>query len=428
MQGFYDQARETLDRDALERLQEEKLRFLARALATNPFYKEKLGSPERIASLKELESAPFTTKDELVEAQRLHPPYGNLLTYPLARYRYLHQTSGTSGRPLVWLDTEEDWETWMRAWGHVYRGSGVTEEDVVFCAFSFGPYLAHWTAMEGARRLGALAVSGGGMSSLQRLRAILDHRVTVVVATPTYALHLAEVARQNEIDLRSSPVRITIHAGEPGASVPNVRSRIESAWGATCFDHAGATEVGAWAFPCQARSEGIHLNEPEFIFETIDPTSGARVADGVRGELVITTLGRLGMPVVRYRTGDLVERVTAPCPCGRTLARIRGGVLGRADDMFTIRGVNLYPSAIDNVIRELTDIVEYEVEVRRAADLDELRIKVEIAEGAPFPEVERALAHAFRTHWNLRVRIVEAAPRTLPRYELKARRYKRVVD
>lgn len=425
MQGFYG---ESLDRESLERLQEEKLRQLMSALGANRFYAEKLASRERIKSLADLKAAPFTTKEELVEAQRLHPPYGNLLTYPVGRYRYLHQTSGTSGRPLLWLDTEEDWETWLRCWGQVYRGAGVTEEDIVFCAFSFGPYVAHWSAIEGARRIGALAVSGGGMHSLERLRAILDHRATVVVSTPTYALHLAEVARENEIALRSSPVRITIHAGEPGASVPNVRSRIEEAWGAVCFDHAGATEVGAWAFPCQARTGGIHLNEIEFIFEVVDRATGAPVADRMRGELVVTTLGRPGMPVVRYRTGDLVERVREPCPCGRALARIQGGVLGRADDMFTVRGVNLYPSAIDNVIRGIPEIVEYEVEIRRVAGLDELWIRVETAEGAPFDKVRQALAGALRTHWNLRVGIAEAAARSLPRYELKARRYKRIVD
>jgi len=277
MERFYDRKGETLERDSLQRLQERKLRRLAGALEANRFYREKLGSPNRIGSLQDLQSNSFTTKEELIEAQRLHPPYGNLLTYPLSRYRYLHQTSGTRGRPLVWLDTEEDWETWLRCWGHVFRGAGVSEEDVVFCAFSFGPYVAHWAAMEGARRLGALAISGGGMHSVQRLRAILDHRATVLVSTPTYALHLLEVARREAIDLASSPVRITIHAGEPGASLPNVRTLIEEGWGAACFDHAGATEVGAWAYPCKA--DGIHLNEQEFIFEVVDVASGRPVPE-----------------------------------------------------------------------------------------------------------------------------------------------------
>ncbi len=302
----------------------------------------------------------------------------------------------------------------------------MSEEDVVFCAFSFGPYVAHWAAMQGARRLGALAVSGGGMHSVQRLRAILDHRATVLVSTPTYALHLLEVARREAIDLASSAVRITIHAGEPGASLPNVRSLIEEGWGAACFDHAGATEVGAWAYPCKAG--GVHLNEQEFIFEVVDPASGRPAAEGERGELSVTTLGRLGMPLLRYRTGDLVERLHEPCACGRTLARIAGGVLGRADDMLTIRGVNLYPGAVDNLIRGISEIVEYEVEVQRAAGLDELRIKVEIAQGAAFSEIEEAIARAFRSNWNLRIGVAEAVPGSLPRYELKARRYKRLAS
>ena len=175
----------------------------------------------------------------------------------------------------------------------------------------------------------------------------------MLVCTPTYALHLAEVASGLGIDLRASAVRIGIYAGEPGASLPNVKRAIESAWGATCFDHAGATEAGAWAFDCEAQTGAIHLNEAEFIFDVIDPQSGESVDEGTRGELVITNLGRACMPVLRYRTGDLVEMTTEPCACGRRFARIKGGVLGRSDDMIIVRGVNLYPSAIDNLIRGL---------------------------------------------------------------------------
>jgi phenylacetate-CoA ligase len=249
-----------------------------------------------------------------------------------------------------------------------------------------------------------------------------------LVCTPTYALHLAEVAERIGLDIHSSDIRVTIHAGEPGASVPNVKRRIEEAWGARCFDHAGATEVGAWAFDCQAEDGAIHLNELQFIFEVIDPKTLNAVDEGTRGELVITTLGRPGMPVLRYRTGDLVEMTTELCECGRTLARIKGGVLGRADDMLSVRGVNVYPSAIDDLIRSVTSIVEYEVEIRRVSEMDDLLLKIESDGRRPFAEVEQAIFAAFRAQLNIRVSVVQAMAGSLPRYEFKARRYKRVAE
>jgi len=199
------------------------------------------------------------------------------------------------------------------------------------------------------------------------------------------------------LDLRSSAVHTTIHAGEPGASVESVKRRIEQAWGATCYDHAGATEAGAWAFDCQAQSGAIHLNELEFIFEVIDPQTTKPIDEGTRGELVVTTLSRAGMPVLRYRTGDLVELMAEPCPCGRTLARIKGGVVGRADDMMIVRGVNLYPSMIDNLLRALPSIVEYEVEIRRVAGLDDLLLKLEVNDPESFSELKEAVLAAFRS-------------------------------
>jgi phenylacetate-CoA ligase len=430
--SFYNRELETLDRERLRALQEEKLRALACELATNEFYREKLSragaKPSDITRLEDIRALPFTTKSEIVEDQANHPPFGRLLTYEPARYRYFHQTSGTTGRPLKWLDTEQDWQTWVRCWEYVYRAAGVTDDDIVFCAFSFGPYVSHWTAISGAWRCGAMCISGGGMSSEQRLRTIIDNRCTVLVCTPTYALHLAEVASERRIKINASSIRKSIHAGEPGASVPNVKRRIEQSWGATCFDHAGATEVGAWAFDCEAQSGAIHLNENEFIFEVIDSESGNAVGEGERGEIVITSLGRAGMPVIRYRTGDLVEMSLRPCPCGRSFARITGGVLGRADDMMILRGVNIYPSAIDNLMRSLPEIVEYEVEIRRIAGLDDLLLKVETSRAEPFEKIERAINKAFRDLLNIRVSIEEAAAGSLPRYELKARRYKRLAE
>jgi phenylacetate-CoA ligase len=428
--SFYNREVETRSREELRTLQDRRLRELMRELTPNRFYQEKSRAAgielARIEHAEDLHSLPFTTKQELIDEQTGHPPFGRLLTYPLWRYRHFHQTSGTTGRPLKWLDTEESWNWWTRCWGYVYRGAGVNSEDIVFCAFSFGPYISHWAAIAGAWRIGAMCISGGGMNSEQRLQSLIDNRATVIVCTPTYALHLAEVARGLGIDLRESAVRVGIYAGEPGASLPNVKRAIEAAWGATCFDHAGATEAGAWAFDCEAQTGAIHLNEAEFIFEVIDPESCALMGEGQRGELVITNLGRSGMPVLRYRTGDLVELTTEPCTCGRSFARIRGGLVGRADDMIIVRGVNLYPSAIDDLIRSVPSISEYEVYIRRIAGMDDLSIKIETAEAGSFEEAARGLEHSFRTGYSIRVSIEQAPAGSLPRYEFKSKRFKRI--
>jgi phenylacetate-CoA ligase len=422
---FYDRALETAGREELHRLQDGKLRRLAGLIADNAYYREKIavnGFNLAGRGLEDLSGIPFTTKAELAADQRTFPPFGRLPTYSPSRYPYIHQTSGTSGDPLLWLDTAEDWETWIRCWGYVYRAAGVTDRDVAFFAFSFGPYVSHWAALDGARRLGVRCLPGGGMSSLQRLQTILDQRATVVLSTPTYALRLAEVARENGLDLASSAVRATIHAGEPGASVPHVRSCIESAWSASCFDHAGATELGAWGFECEAHPGAIHLNEAEFIFEVVDHETGAPAALGEPGELVATALGRTGMPAVRYRTGDVVFLDRDPCACGRTFVRARGGVLGRADDMLIVRGVNVYPAAIDDLVRSHIGAAEYEVEIRRDGGLDELLLKIEAADSFEADDVARTIHQRL----NIRVGVRQVPVGSLPRYDLKARRYKRV--
>jgi phenylacetate-CoA ligase len=427
---FYDRDLETLDREKIGELQDLKISALANSIKANRFYGEKAESAgmslEDLRDREDLRRLPFTTKAELVLEQASHPPFGRLPTWELWQYRYFHQTSGTTGRPLRWLDTAECWEWWAHCWGFVYRAAGVTERDVVFCAFSFGPYLSHWAGISGVWHVGAMAISGGGMSSEQRLQSIIDNECTVIVCTPTYALHLAEVARRSNIDLRRSAVRIGIHAGEPGASLPNVKSAIEDAWGITCFDHAGSTESGAWAYDCQAQTGAIHLNEAEFVFEVIDPSTLEPATDGARGELVVTNLGRAGMPLLRYRSGDLVELTAEPCRCGRTFSRIRGGVLGRADDMIIVRGVNLYPAAIDDLIRSLRVVIEYEVEIRRVEGLDELLIKIEPVTEGDSAAASQAISQAFRRHFNIRVACVSVGAGTLPRYEFKSRRFKRV--
>ena len=416
-------ATERLSRSQLEALQLEKLRQLLEPVAKNPFYQAKLRAaglerPADLLDLDGLKQLPFTTKTELSADQAAHPPYGTNLTFGGEAYIRIHQTSGTSGHPLRWLDTEASWHWWGQCWAAVYRAAGVGAQDRIFFAFSFGPFIGFWSAHEGARAIGALAVPGGGMSSLQRLRAILANDISVLVCTPTYALHLGEVAAAAGLDLAASRVRTTIHAGEPGAGLPATRARIEQVWGAKCFDHAGATEVGAWGFSCSSR-EGLHINEAEFIAEIIDPATGAPAQEG---ELVLTNLGRVGMPVLRYRTGDRARWLEAPCACGRSFRRLAGGVIGRLDDALIVRGVNVYPSAIENIVRAFEPVVEFAVDLRREGALDELEIRLELV-GGQADAVCRGVADQVRELLGLRVDVKVVERGVLPRFELKARRF-----
>jgi phenylacetate-CoA ligase len=390
---------------------------LAEVLAANTFWRDRL---QDVRGWDDFERLPLTTKAALLADQAIHPPFGTNLTYPLERFVRLHQTSGSSGgQPLRWLDTAESWEWWLRIWAdHVYRAAGVKAGDRVFLAFSFGPFIGFWSAFGGAERLGALCISGGAMTSEQRLRSMLDVGATVLLSTPTYALRLADVANQLGIDLRQSGVRVTIHAGEPGASIPATRAAIEEAYGATCFDHTGMTELGPTGFSCSQR-DGIHLIESEFIFEVLD-------ADGhpsVEGELVATNLGRWGMPLIRYRTGDRVKVSREQCSCGSAFLKLLGGIQGRVDDMFTVRGVNLFPSQVEDIVRRYPEVVEFVIERRRERHMDEVSLLIE-AVGAEFStdRLEADLRQALGVR--LPCHVVERG--TLPRSELKARRIRQV--
>lgn len=412
------------DRDERVESQFGRLRdMMDRVLRDNAFYREKLtragmSTAGEIRTLDDYRRLPFTTKAELSADQDAHPPYGSNLTYPPRDYIRIHQTSGTTGRPLRWLDTRRSWNWFAGCWRPVFDGAGVTPGDRLFFAFSFGPFIGFWSAHEAARLIGAMAITGGSMSSAQRLLAIGEHQATVLICTPTYALHLAEVAEKEGIDIANSSIRTTIHAGEPGAGLPATRRRIEEAWGARCFDQAGATEVGAWGFECRARN-GMHVNEGEFICEVIDPDSGEQADEG---ELVLTNLGRVGMPVIRYRTGDRVRRATGACPCGSGFLRLEDGVIGRIDGGIIIRGIVIYPSAVDNVVRSFPEVTEYAVDVFRRRSLDEMEIRVEVRGKSP-DAVADDVAREARRKLGFRVGVRAVGPNTLPRFELKARRF-----
>ena len=424
---YFDQATETMSRERLAVLQIEKLQtMLAELWGRNAFYTDKLKKagvgPDEVRSLSDLSRLPLTTKHELTADQAAHPPFGTNLTYPPEAYIRYHQTSGTTGAPLRVLDTEESWDWWGRCWGYVLSGAGLTAADRLFSAFSFGPFIGFWSAVEGARKIGAMMIPGGGRDSPQRLELMRESGATALCCTPTYALRLAEVARENNFDLHALQVRATIHAGEPGANVPATKRRIEESWGAKCYDHAGASEVGAHSFECEAQPGGIHIIESEFIVEVLDPATGQAVEPGARGELVITNLGRLGFPILRYRTGDVVQVNTDPCVCGRTFARFQGGLLGRADDMITVRGVNVFPSAVENIIRRFREVDEFRVTVHTVRHMDEMDVEVELVEDAD-PNTVAAIGQAIDTMLAFRPNVRLVPRGTLPRFELKAKRF-----
>lgn len=414
---------DSLGREALTQIQLKKFQIMLKPiLAGNDFYRKKLNnagvkSASDIRSMDDLKKLPFTTKQELSTDQASNPPYGTNQTFSKDKYIRIHQTSGTTGEPFRCLDTKESWQWWGQCWAEVYKAAGVTSMDRIFYAFSFGPFIGFWSAYEGAQYIGALAFPGGGMSSLHRVKAILINDISVLVCTPTYALHLAEVAEQGDLDIANSNVKITIHAGEPGANLPSTKKRIETLWGAKCYDHAGATEVGAWGFECLEQS-GLHINEGEFIAEVVDPETGKPTEDG---ELVITNLGRVGMPIIRYRTGDRVKLLKKSCVCGRTFHRFEGGVIGRVDDTLVIRGINVFPSAIENIVRRFAEVGEFAVDVYRRGELDELEIRVEI-KGSDPDTVAAGVSREIHNSLGLRAPVKPVPYGTLPTFDLKAKR------
>jgi phenylacetate-CoA ligase len=381
-----------------------------------------VSSVEDLRSWDDFSRLPFTVKSELVADQAEHPPFGENLTYPLERYVRIHQTSGTSGSPIRWLDTEESWDWWARCWKFIFRGAGVTAQDRVFFPFSFALFIGFWSAFEGAKQLGAMVIPAGGLDSPTRLHLVESLGATVLVCTPSYALHLIEVAKDRGIDLTKLPVRVTVHAGEPGAGIPATRRRLETSWGARCYDHPGMSEVGPYGFECVAQA-GPHIIESEFIAEVIDPTTGKPAREG---ELVLTNLGRHGSPIFRYRSGDRVCLSQEPCACGRSFVRLEGGILGRVDDMLIVRGVNVFPSALEGIIRQFDAVDEFQIEVYKRGELDEVRLRLEIDGGrhgsSAVGETVRAVIEKVRREIGIRVEAEAIPPGRLPRYELKAKR------
>jgi phenylacetate-CoA ligase len=433
---YWNPRTETLPREQLEALQVTKLRDLvAWTLRNAPWQAERLRragvEADSIRTLDDLRRIPFLTREEWMESQIAAPPFGDVLAQPPeAAIRY-HTTSGTSGtRPLAVLDGPKDWEWIGEMWCYALWGFGVRPHDRIFFAFSYGTFVGFWGAHYASEKLGCLVLPGGNMTTDGRVRMIADTGATVVCSTPTYALRMAQEAQAMGIDLRNGPVERLVLSGEPAGSIPATKALIEEQWGAKSADTAGMTEVGTIImFECEHQPGGAHLIEDHYVEEVIDPETAEPVGYGEDGERVVTSFGRGFIPVLRYRTRDLVRRVPADtCGCGRTFDIYEGGIRGRVDDMKVVRGTNVYPRAIEEIVRRRSTIDEfqirlYTVEGRR----DEIEVLVEcsVAGGETdelLGELRRDLAEA---HEGLRIDVRLADRGSLPRFELKA---KRLVD
>jgi phenylacetate-CoA ligase len=426
---YYNPAEELLERQPLHQLQRQKLaRLLQEITGPNRFYTRKFAGITFDPSRDPLEKLPFTTRKELEADQLENPRYGTNLTHSFDRYCRLHQTSGSVGRPMRWLDTRESWNWFKDLWGTIYRAAGLRPEDRLMFPFSFGPFIGFWAAFESALALGNLSVAAGGMTTTGRLQLLLDHEISFVCCTPTYALRMAEVARAEGIDLAGSKVAKLVVAAEPGGSIPEIRNRIESEWGARVYDHTGMTEIGSLGFECHEAPGGVHLNEGECIAEVIDPATGKLVPDGELGELVLTNLGRWGSPLIRYRTNDQVRITRDKCRCGRWFARMEGGIVGRYDDMITVRGNNVFPAGVESVIRRFPDVAEFRVTIIGSGALAEMKIELEPTTSDIDPALADRVARAVHAALSFRAQVTTVACGSLPRFEMKARRFIRTTS
>lgn len=425
---------ETLHRARLEALQLAKLRRqIAWARARSPWFGRTLADvdPDAIRALDDLRRLPMLTREQWMDSQGAHPPYGELPTIAGPGAIRVHTTSGTTGQePLRALDSRKDWAWIAEMWAYGIWGCGVRPHDTAYIAFGYGSFIGFWGLHYAMEKIGVLNVPGGAQSTEARVRQIVDFGATVVASTPTYALRMAQEAQVLGIDLRGSAVSRVILSGEPAGSIPQTKALIEEQWGAQTFDTAGMTEIGTiMVFECSHQPGGTHIIEDHVLEEVIDPLTLEPVGYGERGERVVTSFGRGAIPLLRYRTGDLVCKVpAATCTCGRVYDLYEGGILGRVDDMKIIRGTNVYPRAIEAIVREYTEVDEFQTVITREGVRDEITLRIELkadlVDGdGRWPELARDLHRRLAlAHEGLNFRIERAATGELPRFELKAKR------
>ena len=429
---MFKQELETMPREALLEYQLNLFRKqMAYVYGRSPMYRRKFDQagvqPEQIKTIDDVQKVPFTVKEELRQSQEKHPPFGDFHCISPEEGVRVFQTTGTTGIPVRSLLSKKDWlEVYYEQFMYFMYGYGITKSDIIFIPFNYGLYLAWWGIHSSFEQGGVLVIPGGGQSSEDRIRNILEWKPTVVCGTPTYILFLGDTAKKMGVDLSKTTVRIVIPAGEPGAQVPATKKQIETTWGAKNYDDIGSTEISNFGFECVAQT-GTHVVESMFLAEVIDPTTGKHLGPGEEGELVLTNLCCESMPLIRWRMGDIVKFDVKKCACGRTSLRLDGGVIGRADDMFQFGGVNIFPSAIENFIRETKEFSnEYQIIAPKMGSGKHLKIRVEPSSPALSGEETDQAVKAFKETFKFRVGVtpdVEVAKvGELPRFEGKAKR------
>ncbi len=426
---------ETLPRERLQALQLAKFKRIFQwtwehSRFHRSLYDDAGIAPGDIRTFADIRRVPKVEKSMMRDIQGKDPfPYGDALCVPLEEVSVFRQTSGTTGRPVYQPDTWQDWEWWAECWAYILWAQGYRPRDRVFIPFGYNIFVAFWAGHYAAEKLGCEVVPGGVLDTQARILKIQELRATAMMATPTYVLGMAETAK-NKMGI--DPAQLTIEkitcAGEPGASIPSTKRRMEAAWHAKVYDHAGATEIGAWSFECRAQPGGMHVNEAFFLVEIEDLQTGEIIEEpGRRGKMVITALDRYAQPCVRFDAKDVIAWDERECDCGRTFRLIRGGVVGRADDITKVKGVLLAPAAIEEVVRGIDGLGdEYEVVVDRPADMDRITLKVELMPGAEdrAGEIEAQLKDQLRLKTNLGYKLEFHEYGRLPRYEVKARRFR----
>jgi len=413
---------ETMPREALAKLQLERLReTVHNAYEHVPMHRQRLDAaglhPDDIRGLADLQQLPFTVKTDL----RDHYPFG-LFARPVEELARLHASSGTTGKPTVVGYTKDDIDTWAELMARTLYCAGARHGDVVHNAYGYGLFTGGLGMHYGAERLGAVVVPMSGGATERQIALILDFHARVLCATPSYALAIAEVAEQMGINMRHGALRVGLFGAEPWSEA--MRTEIETRLGLRAIDNYGLSEImgPGVAVECE-RQDGLHGWEDHFLFEVIDPETGAPLPEGEAGELVITTLTKQALPMLRYRTRDITRLTTVPCACGRTHARILR-VTGRNDDMLIVRGVNVFPSQVEAVLIGRPHLApHYQLVVERRGSLDHVTLEVEAAFGLAadqFDGLARDVAHHVKTMVGITVDVEVKPPGGIPRSQGKA--------
>ena len=433
---YWNPILETLPEEKIQALQLKKFRRMVKwAYDDSPFYRrfyQQEGlEPGDIKNFEDIHKVPKIEKGMMREVQQREPfPYGDMLTVPLKQVTAFRQTSGTTGTPVYQADTWQDWEWWSECWCYILYAQGYRDMDRVFIPFGYNIFVAFWAGHYAAEKLGCEVVPGGILDTQARILKMQELRCTAFMATPTYVLGMADTAR-NKLGIdpaKDLSIRKITCAGEPGASVPTTKRRMEEAWGAKVYDHIGATEIGAWSYECTEQPGGLHVNDAFFLVEIEDLETGEPVTEpGKEGTMIITALDRTAKPCIRFDSKDVIRWSDHQCDCGRTFRLIEGGVVGRADDITKVKGVLLAPTAIEEVVRSLPELGdEYEVIVSKRGDVDDILLRVEILRGREGKQesILSRLRNQLRVKTNLGYRIEIHPYASLPRYEVKAKRFK----